>query len=249
MYNPFSLKNKTILVTGASSGIGKATAIECSKMGAHLIIIGRNKKKLDETSRLLEGINHSQITGDLTNPDFIDELTNQLTPLDGIVNSAGITSPLPFKFINKQNIDHIFSINFNAPALLTKSLVKYKKIKNGGAIVFVSSISGVLTTYYGNTIYSASKGAINGLAKGMALELAKQNIRVNTVIPAMIETNLLDDIDTVSQEEMNKDAENYPLQRYGKPEEVAHAIIYLLSDASRWTTGTNLLIDGGLTLR
>ena len=113
--------------------------------------------------------------------------------------------------------------------------------------MFISSISGIKVSYIGNSIYSASKGAINGFCKGLALELAPQQIRVNTVIPGMVETNIVSGGE-VTQEQMEADKQKYPLKRYGKPEEVAYAVVYLLSDASSWVTGSNLLIDGGYTL-
>lgn len=249
MYNPFSLKNKTILVTGASSGIGRATAIECSKMGAELIITGRDENRLNETFRMLEGKNHLQYVGNLTHDDFIKQLSSDLPLIDGLVNSAGIASFLPFKYITKEKLASVFEINFEAPTLLTRQLIQNKKIKRGGSIVFISSIAGVITSAVGLSLYSATKGAINGLVKGIALELAYNNIRVNTILPAMIKTDLIHDGDTITQEQMDEDASKYPLKRYGKPIEVAYGVIYFLSDASEWTTGSNLLIDGGLTLK
>ncbi len=248
MYNPFSLKNKTILITGASSGIGKATAIECSKMGAQLIITGRNEQHLDETFQSLEGENHLSFCGDLCDPAFLESLSVALPVLDGIVYSAGIVRYFPFKFMTDEKLDQLFDINFKSPTLLSHRLIKKKKINKNSSIVFMSSISGVLMSYYGGSIYAATKGAINGLVKGMALELAAQNIRVNTVIPGMIDTNILRE-DILTQEQLETDVKRYPLGRYGKPEEVAYATIYLLSDASAWVTGSNLLIDGGITLK
>ena len=247
MYNPFSLENKTILVTGASSGIGKAIAIECSKMGAQVVITGRNEQRLQETYKQLEGIHPAYVVADLTKKEDIETLVNQIDSLNGLVNCAGLTIPKPFKFLQEEDIEEVMTVNFNAPLLLTQLLVKKKKLQKAASIVFISSISGIKVSYIGNSIYSASKGAINGFCKGLALELAPQQIRVNTVIPGMVETNIVSGGE-VTQEQMETDKQKYPLKRYGKPEEVAYAVVYLLSDASSWVTGSNLLIDGGYTL-
>ena len=247
MYNPFSLENKTILVTGASSGIGKAIAIECSKMGAQVVITGRNEQRLQETYKQLEGTQPAYIVADLTKKEDIETLANQIGSLNGLVNCAGLTIPKPFKFLQEEDIQEVMTVNFNAPLLLTQLLIKKKKLQKTSSIVFISSISGTKISYIGNSIYSASKGAINGICKGLALELASQQIRVNTVIPGMVETNIVSGGE-VTQEQMEADKQKYPLKRYGKPEEVAYAVVYLLSDASSWVTGSNLLIDGGYTL-
>lgn len=249
-YNPFTLEGKNILVTGASSGIGKAIAIECSKMGASVIITGRNLQRLEQTLSLMDkkDSNHQMIVSDLSLVSSVTELVNTINVnLDGIVHSAGFTIPKPFKFYDKKDLDSMMSVNFNAPFWLTQALLKKKKISKGASIVFISSISGVWVSYVAGSLYSATKGAINGVAKGLALELASKNIRVNCVNPGMINTAILDS-GIISDEQLKEDAQKYPLKRYGKPEEVAYGVIYLLSDASSWTTGSNLLIDGGYTL-
>ncbi len=247
-YNPFSLQDKTVLVTGASSGIGKAIAIECSKMGANVIITARNEERLSETLSLMLGDNHKMIVADLNSEDQLYRLVESISKLDGLVQSAGITIPKPFRFYSKENIESVMGVNFEAPVLLTQALIKKKKIKKQGSIVFISSISGVYISSIAGTIYSASKGAINGVAKGLALEFAPRGIRVNSVNPGMVDTNIYSD-GIISEEQLNEDRKKYPLKRYGKPEEVAYAVIYLLSDASVWITGSNLLIDGGYTLQ
>ncbi|GHT31045.1 3-oxoacyl-ACP reductase [Bacteroidia bacterium] len=246
-YNPFSLENKTILVTGASSGIGRAAAIECAKMGATVIITGRNKDRLQETFLQLQGEGHLQFAADLQEEGAISYLVENMPVLDGLVNNAGITITLPTPFINEKALSEVLQVNTISPILLTQLLVKKKKIRNGGAIVFTCSTSGVYNAVVGNAMYSASKGAINGFMKNAALDLAAKNIRVNAVSPGMIKTNILE-TGIVTEEQLQEDMKKYPLKRYGEPEEVAFAIIYLLSDAAKWVTGTNLLIDGGLTL-
>lgn len=245
--NPFSLFDKTILVTGASSGIGKAIAIECSKMGATIIITGRNETRLNETFSELLGSNHKSVIADLSIENDITLLCNQLPSINGIVHCAGFTTPLPFQFINKEKIDSILNVNFTSTILITQRLLKKKKIEKESSIVFISSISGIWCSSVGGSLYSASKGAINGLIKGMALDLAPKGIRVNSINPGMVETSIFSEGE-ISQDQLQEDMKKYPLKRYGKPEEVAYAAIYLLSDASKWVTGSNLLIDGGYTL-
>lgn len=246
-YNPFSLAHKTIFITGASSGIGRATAIECSKMGATVIITGRDKDRLNSTFITLEGEGHQQIIADLNNSEKIQEMVNLLPLLNGVVHCAGFTKTLPFQFVNSEELNSIMNVNFTAPTILSQQLIKKKKINKNGAFVFISSVSGTFVSAFGNSMYSASKGAINGIVKGMALELASKNIRVNSVCPGMIHTNIVE-TGVISNDQLMEDMKKYPLKRYGNPEEVAFAIIYLLSDASSWVTGSNILIDGGWTL-
>ncbi len=246
-YNPFTVAGKTIFITGASSGIGQSVAIECSKLGAKVIITGRNKERLEKTFRNLIGTNHQQIIADLTVKEDINNVVGALPCVDGIVHCAGIAEPLPFQFLDESKLKRVLDINFTSPSILTQQLLKARKINKSASIVFISSISGVYCSAIGSSSYSASKGAINGLAKGMALDLAPKLIRVNCVNPGMVKTDLFAD-GTISEDQLNEDMSNYPLKRYGQPEEIAYAVIYLLSDASKWVTGSNLLIDGGYTL-
>lgn len=246
-YNPFSLDSKTILITGASSGIGRSIAIECSKLGAHVIITGRNKLRLNETFLSLIGYGHKQIIADFTDELSINNLLQEITLLNGIVHSAGIVNPKPFGFITRDDLDQILNVNLVGPSILTNSLLRKKQISKSASIVFISSISGVLISSVGGSLYSSSKGAINGMIKGMALDLASKQIRVNSVMPGVIETEIFEKT-SVSNEDLIKDRIKYPLRRHGTPKDVAYATIFLLSDASSWITGTNLLIDGGFTL-
>lgn len=247
-FNPFTLEGKTILVTGASSGIGKAIAIACSKMGANLVINGRNAQRLQETFLALEGDNHKQFIGDLTQTETIHAMFEEIPVLQGVVHSAGITKNLPFAFADSHKMEEVMAVNFFAPAELTRILLKAKKIEKSSSIVFISSVSGVWCSAPGGSTYAASKGAINGLVKGLALDVAPKNIRVNCVNPGVIETPIFDE-GVISAEQLEENKKQYPLKRFGTPEEVAYAVIYLLSDASAWVTGSNLLIDGGLTLQ
>lgn len=239
---------KTVLVTGASSGIGRATAIECSKMGAAVVITGRNAGRLQETFDALEGAGHSQIVADLTVEEQMDALVGQLPPIDGLVNNAGITITVPTPFINREKLERVFETNAVAPMLLTQKILKAKKIGKGGSIVFTCSISGTSVCVGGNVLYSASKGAIHGFMKNAALDLSVKGIRVNEVCPGMIDTHIMDD-SSISSDMLEIERGRYPMKRFGRPEEVAYGIIYLLSDASSFVTGTGIVIDGGFTLQ
>lgn len=247
-YNPFSLEGKTILVTGASSGIGRAAAIECSRMGAHLIITGRNQDRLNETLSCLEGNNHEMRICDLNDSDSIIELVEGLPVIQGLVNNAGFTQLQPLKFIDEEVFKRLLQVDTIAPIILLKNLIKKKKISSGGSIVFTSSLAGIARVSPGNSMYASCKGAVSAFVRGAARELADKNIRVNAVCPAMVETEILSS-STISQEQLEKDKLRYPLKRYGKPEEIAWAMIYLLSDASSWVTGTNMVIDGGALIK
>ena len=247
MYNPFSLEGKTILVTGASSGIGRATAIECSKMGAQVIITARNEARLLETYNQLEGANHQMVLGDLAEESTIDQLVDAIPNIDGLVNNAGISNTKPFGFIKSNEVEQTFAINAFAPIMLTKMLLKKKKINNGSSIVFVSSAASI-NPDMANSIYSATKAALASFSRSCAKELSAKQIRSNSVHPGMVETELVKNL-VFSEEEIERDKARYLLKRYGKPEEIAWAIIYLLSDASAWVTGTQLVIDGGVLLK
>lgn len=247
-YNPFSLEGKSILITGASSGIGRAIAIECSRMGADVIITGRNEKRLEETFSLLSGKNNSMFIADLAEFDKYSEICISLPKIDGLVNCAGTTKTSLFQFLSKETIEQVMNVNFFAPTMLTNQLVRAKKISKGASIVFISSISGVQCSSIGSSVYSASKGAINGLIKGVALDLANKNIRVNSINPGMIETDFLGNGE-ITPEQLEQDKNRYPLKRYGKPEEIAYGVIYLLSDTTKWMTGSTIIIDGGYTLQ
>ncbi len=246
-YNPFSLQGKRILITGASSGIGRATAIECSKMGASVYITARNIEKLQETASSCLGENCHIIQADLTKLEDIEKIVSEIPVLDGLVNNAGIAKPLIINYITNDILNEVFLINTFAPINLVQKCIKFKKIQTGGSIVFTSSISGLKCSSIGGSLYSASKSALDGFIKGAALDLAARGIRLNCVNPGMIETNIFHE-GQISKDQLEEDRKKYPLKRYGKPEEVAYAIIYLLSDASKWVTGSNIVIDGGYTL-
>lgn len=247
LYNPFSLKGKTILVTGASSGIGRAAAIECSKMGAQVIITARNESKLSQTLDELQGNGHKMIICDLNNEDDIDRMVETLPEIQGLINNAGFTKTLTMQFINSDDFKSIMQVNTVAPVIVLQKLFKKKKLKKGASVVFTSSLAGMGKCSVGNALYAASKGAISAFIRGAAKELASKGIRVNAVCPAMVDTGILDS-GTIAKVQLEADAKRYPLGRYGKPEDVAWAMIYLLSDASSWLTGDNLILDGGVSI-
>lgn len=247
MYNPYSLEGKTILVTGASSGIGRASAIECSKLGARVVITARNEERLKETLSAMEGDNHLVIPCDLSDEASIDNLVAELPEIQGLLNNAGFTKILPIQFISSEDLTSILGVNTVAPILLLQKLLKKKKLKKGASVVFTSSMAGIGFSSVGNSMYAASKGAISAFIRCAAKELAPKGIRVNAVCPAMVDTGILS-AGTISSEQLEENKKRYPLGRFGKPEEIAWAIIYLLSDASAWVTGDNLILDGGVSI-
>lgn len=245
--NPFSVAGKTILVVGASSGIGRATAISCSKMGADIILSARNKERLDVVLNSLEPGNHRVFVTDVTNIEQTQSFVEDLPILDGVVFSVGITTTSPVSYCSPEKFEHIFGVNFFGQVELFRVLLKKKKIKSGASIVFVSSVGGVELFNVGKSIYGASKAALHSFMKTSAKELAAKKIRVNSVNPGMVDTPLIHG-GVISEEQLEKDVQNYPLKRYGEPEDIANGIIYLLSDASSWVTGHALVIDGGVTI-
>ena len=250
MYNPFSLEGKTVLVTGASSGIGRGIAVECSKMGAKVVINGRNKERLQKTFDQLEGEGHIQIVADLSKQEDIERLANEVPELNGFVNSAGIPKICPVKRIDRLTLEEIMNVNAFGPILLTSQLLRKKKLQKKSSIVLIASISGVCMANTGEGPYAATKAALAGYTKTAAFELAAQGTRVNTICPGLVPTEIL----TLSNEMFSEDQlketmyGRYPLKRVGTPEDIANGAIYLLSDASSWVTGINLVIDGGYTV-
>lgn len=242
-FNPFSLEGKTILVTGASSGIGRGIAITCSKMGAKVIINGRNTMKLQETSELMENDSSIILATDLTDADSVTSLVNSMPKLDGVVHCAGLGQRIPCKDIEGKNVDDVMNVNFKAPVMLQAEILRQKKLNKASSIVFIASIAS-WSPSLGNSIYSASKGAIVSYANCLSIELAPRKIRVNCISPAMVWTDLVL-ADGTDVEQLKEDELSYPLKRYGQPEDIANLAVYMLSDASTWMTGSNVNITGG----
>lgn len=242
-FNPFSLQGKTVLVTGASSGIGRAIATVCSRMGAVVVVTGRNAQKLDTTMQALEGEENLMITADLTKADDVKILVSQLPKLDGVVHCAGIGHRMPAKLLTAAEVEHVMNSNFMSAVSLQTELMNAKKLNKASSIVFVASAAPYMPAL-GNAAYTASKAAIIGYAKCLALELAPRAIRVNCICPAMVWTDLIMQ-DGAGREELEQAQLKYPLKRYGQPEDVANLAIYLLSDASQWMTNSCIDITGG----
>lgn len=247
-YNPFLLEGKTILITGASSGIGKATAIECSRIGAKVVITGRDEKRLQETFNLLSGDGHELIVKDISNNEGITQLVEMTPQINGLFNNAGITVTKPISFISPGDLESLMSINLLTPVLLTNFLIKKKKILKGGSVVFTSSIAKNIVSP-GNCMYAASKGGLSAFMKGSAVELASKGIRCNAILPGMVETDILGKKGTVNEEQLEINRQLYPLKRYGTPRDIALLAVYLFSDASSFMTGAELVIDGGRMLK
>jgi len=248
MLQAFNLSGKKILITGASSGIGRAMAIACAEAGAQLIISGRNYERLKDTLHLLKGEGHNMYIANLIHDEDLKALVDFVPGLDGFVCNAGIINHLMLQFVEKQDVDYVINTNAISAIHLTRLLLQTKKINKNASIVFTSSVNGNKCVSIGNTLYAASKSMLTGFMKATALELATKGVRVNSIEPGMIETELFKG-GNISEEDLKKDKLKYPLKRYGKPEEVAFAAIYLLSDATQWMTGSSIVLDGGYTLQ
>lgn len=245
--NPFTLEGKNILVTGASSGIGKATAILCAEMGAKVIALGRDRQRLVETLDSLTGEGHTIMVLDLTDEQAVETALSEIPALDGIANCAGIACMNPFQFVSQKEMETLLATNFVAPVMLVNRLLNAKKLQKGSSVVFVSSIDGPRVVHAGNSAYSASKSALAGMARNMAIDLASKRIRVNCVLPGTTDTAMIR-TDNATEEMLQATAKSLPLKRFARPDEIANAIVFLLSDASSYVTGTELVIDGGSSI-
>ena len=244
-FNPFSFEGKTILVTGASSGIGRGIAIACSKMGASVIVNGRNEERLNETMLQMSGENNQKAVADLSNLVNVSSMVSALPKLDGVVHCAGIGQRVLCKQLQESDLDNMMDVNFKASVMLQTELLKQKKMNKAASIVFIASIAAESPTI-GNAMYCASKGAIISYANCLSIELAPRLIRVNCISPAMVWTDLIFK-GGITEEELKEDEKRYPLKRYGIPEDIANLSIYLLSDASSWMTGSNIKLTGGVS--
>jgi len=254
MINPFSLQGKNIVITGASSGIGRSASLVCAGAGANLFMIARNQERLEEIFKNLPPLNHTYLSLDLVNYDLYEAAINNFVSrngkIDGFIHAAGVLSTVPLTMIKPELFETVFAINVTAGFEMAKVIAKKKFIdpEKGASFVFISSIR----AFYGlegSVIYSASKGAVSSGVRSMALELAPRKIRVNAVAPSIVRTEMIDSFfSTIPEESVQKMAEAHPLG-FGMPEDVANACVYLLSDAGRWITGTNLVLDGGYSVK
>jgi NAD(P)-dependent dehydrogenase (short-subunit alcohol dehydrogenase family) len=243
----FDLSGKHVLITGASSGIGRSIAVLSASLGATLTLIGRNEKRLNETLSFLSREGHKAICCDLTYSDSVNDMVDSLPLLDGIVYCAGIQETCLTKNVDNQVFDKLMDTNFRSTVLLNSQILKNKKLKKNSSVVFISSVAAMRCAEIGNAIYSSTKAAISSFARVLALELASRHIRVNIVSPGMVHTPLLDQFD-MTAEQFRQDEQKYPLG-YGNPEDVANTVVFLLSNATKWMTGSDIVLDGGLTLR
>lgn len=247
MNTPFSIENKTILVTGATSGIGRATAITCAGLGAKVVAIGRNQERLDSMMQELEGDGHLAINADLTDEAQVQGLLESVPAVDGVACCAGVAEMKPFAFVTDEDVERVFKVNCFAPVMLVNKLLKAKKLNKGGSVVFVCSVDGPKIVHAGNSVYSGSKSALVGLARNMAIDLASKKIRVNCVLPGTTDTPMIR-TENVTEEMLAETAKQFPLKRFAQPEEIANAIIFLLSDGASFITGTELTVDGGYSI-
>lgn len=247
--NPFSLKGKTILITGGAGGIGSATARACVAMGARVVLTDIREDALKAVMASLPvaqtGNDNLCFTADLTNQEELDSLVAFCPSLDGLVCNAGVMKLTLTQFITEQELTREQRINLNSPIMLTRSVLKRKKIGRGGSIVFTASAAGIYRVSIGNGIYATTKCGLDAFMRTVALEFGPKGVRCNSVNPGMVETAL---IGSFTDEEKAKERLNYPLRRFAQPEDIANGIVYLLSDASSFVTGTALKIDGGMTL-
>ena len=245
MTNLLSLEGKHILVTGASSGMGREFARMIAEQGGQVTLLARNEERLQQTLESLTGEKHQTCVCDLTDENQLKEAVANMRPLDGIVLCAGINEFVPVKFVKQEKIERMFQTNYFSQLILVQMLLKKKLVNKGASIVFISSVSSVMGVQ-GTLLYASSKGAINSAVKVLASELASQKIRVNAILPGIVKTEMLSGTN-ISEEQFTEQEKLYPLG-LGTPEDVGHAVLFHLSDASRWLTGQCMVIDGGLTL-
>lgn len=259
MYNPFSIEDKTILVTGATSGIGRATAMACAELGARVVLVGRNEERLNETLHSMsraDALNEPNtlndgtylaIPCDLTDEAQVQGLLEKVPTINGVACCAGVAEMKPFAFVTEEDVERVFKVNCFAPVMLVNKLLEAKKLNKGGSVVFVSSVDGPKIVHAGNSVYSGSKSALVGMARNMAIDLAGKKVRVNCVLPGTTDTPMIR-TENVTEEMLAETAKQFPLKRFAQPEEIANAIIFLLSDAASFITGTELTVDGGYSI-
>ena len=252
-YNPFSLEGKTIVVTGASSGIGQQVAIACSQMGAKVALIGRNVERLEETKSQLVGARHLVLSYDLTDlehhKDLVAGIVAKMGVIDGLVNCAGISTTLPFKLMTPEKLDEFFKTNVYATIELTRQVLNIKNVnKQGASVIFFASVMGCVGEN-AKSLYSLTKGALISGCRSLAIEYAPKKIRINVVSPGVVETAINRNQPYLADPERRKYTESLHPLGIGTTEDIANACVYLLSDASRWVTGQNLVVDGGYTIK
>lgn len=246
----FSLTGKKVLVTGASGGIGRQTAIAASAGGAQLILSGRDEQRLQETMDMLTGDGHQMLVADLRSEAEVLALAEACPMLNGVAHCAGTVESFPVKYISENKIDELFAVNFKAPVLLNGALLRKKKLAEHASVVFLSSFSSE-HPYPGGSLYAAGKAALEAYSKVLAVEQAAKGLRSNCVAPALVRTRVFDQTfqkDLGKEEEAVRQYESFYLHGIGMPSDVADIILFLLSDAARWITGQRIVADGGYML-
>lgn len=242
-----ALDAKTVLITGASSGIGKGIALACAQAGARCILLARNRERLTETLSECAGSGHETVVADLSSDADLQSLLLALPQLDGVVHCAGRgDNNTPLKFLTPDFVDEILAVNLRAPILLLAFLAKKRKLNKGASVVMISSIAGFHATV-AHSLYGATKGGLTSFVKGAAMDLAGSRVRVNSIAPGMVNTPLID-FSRLTEDQKLANVARYPLKRYGEPSDIAGAALYLLSDASSWVTGQQFVVDGGFTI-
>lgn len=251
-FNPFNLEGKKIILTGASSGIGRQCAIDFSRMGATIVMIARNQERLSQALSEMSGTGHIMISADLTNfndiPIIVESITQSVGKVDGLVNCAGISTTLPLKLVSSDKLDEFFKTNVYSAVELTREVTSIKHMNPGGSVIFLSSIMGCVGES-GKSLYSMTKGALIAASRSLACELARRQIRVNCISPGAILTPINEHLPHMADPEQRKKLEEKHLLGLGKTEDISSTCIYLLSNASRWVTGQNLIVDGGYTAK
>lgn len=246
MNNPFSLEGKTILVTGASSNIGRQIAIKCSEMGGKVIASARNEERLKETISAMTGEGHQIIPCELSDAEHISTLVDLVPEIDGVVMCAAIFRTTPISHNRRKYTEEMFRVNTFSNIDLVQSLLKKRKIKDGGSILFISSVA-AYRPYVGNALYSSTKGAINSFCQVLAVEQCNRRIRANCISPGIVQSDMVYEESAVTKEDWAKEEARFPLG-FGHTVDIAYAAVYILSDASKWVTGTNMIVDGGQSI-
>lgn len=252
MLNPMDMTGKTVLVTGASSGIGRATAVLLSHLGARVILVARSSEKLEQTFNQLSGSGHAIEPYDLADyeriPSWMREVVSRNNVLDGLVHSAGVQITSPLRVLDAHRVEELWRINVSASLWLAKGF-RQKGVNNqGGAIVFLSSAMALIAGT-GLAAYSASKGAVIALTRTLAVELAREHIRVNCIAPGLVKTEMFDEFASQMPPDALSVLERGYLLGFGETSDVSQSVAFLLAGTSRWITGSTLVVDGGLTVQ